>query len=61
MSDKSLVALKVGPSTTELREFEIPDIAPDAALLRVEIAGRVRNRRQPVQAAAARRAAHHGA
>jgi hypothetical protein len=28
MSDKSLVALKVGPSTTELREFDVPDVPP---------------------------------
>jgi threonine dehydrogenase-like Zn-dependent dehydrogenase len=35
----SLAALKVGPSTTELREFALPDIPPDAALLKVEIAG----------------------
>src|SRR5258705_10440424 len=36
---KTLAALKVGPSTTELREFDFPDIASDAALLKVEIAG----------------------
>ena len=36
---KSLAALKTGPSTTELREFELPGIPPDAALLKVEIAG----------------------
>ncbi len=36
---KTLVALKVGPSTTELREFTLPDIPPDAALLKVEVAG----------------------
>ena len=35
----SLAALKVGPSTTELREFDLPDIPSDAALLKVEIAG----------------------
>src|SRR5206468_9030477 len=39
MSEKSLVALKVGPSTTELREFDLPEIAADAALLKVEVAG----------------------
>ena len=39
MSDTSLVALKVGPSTTELREFDLPDLPPDAALLKVEVAG----------------------
>src|SRR5258708_36493287 len=36
---KTLAALKVGPSTTELREFDLPDIASDAALLKVEVAG----------------------
>src|SRR5919197_345242 len=36
---KSLAVLKVGPSTTELREFDLPEIPPDAALLKVEIAG----------------------
>ena len=41
------MALKVGPSTTELREFTLPDIPPDAALLKVEVAGRLRHRREP--------------
>jgi len=35
----SLAALKVGPSTTELREFDLPDIPPDAALMKMEVAG----------------------
>ena len=39
MADKSLVALKVGPSTTELREFDLPEVPADAALLKVEVAG----------------------
>jgi threonine dehydrogenase-like Zn-dependent dehydrogenase len=39
MTEKSLAAVKVGPSTTELREFDLPDVPSDAALLRVEIAG----------------------
>jgi threonine dehydrogenase-like Zn-dependent dehydrogenase len=39
MPDKTKVALKVGPSTTELREFDLPDIPPDAALLKMEVAG----------------------
>jgi threonine dehydrogenase-like Zn-dependent dehydrogenase len=38
-SGKSLAALKVAASTTELREFELPDLPPDAALLKVEVAG----------------------
>jgi threonine dehydrogenase-like Zn-dependent dehydrogenase len=37
--DKTLAALKVGPSTTELREVELPEIPPDAALMKVEVAG----------------------
>jgi threonine dehydrogenase-like Zn-dependent dehydrogenase len=39
MSEKVLAALKVGPSTTELRELKLPEIPPDAALLKVEVAG----------------------
>jgi len=39
VSDKVLAALKVGPSTTELRELELPEIPPDAALMKVEVAG----------------------
>jgi threonine dehydrogenase-like Zn-dependent dehydrogenase len=36
---KTLAAVKVGPSTTELRELELPDIPPDAALLKMEVGG----------------------
>ena len=39
MSEKVLAALKVGPSTTELREMDLPPMPPDAALMRVEVAG----------------------
>lgn len=39
MSDTTLAAVKVGASTTEVRELALPEIAPDAALLKVEIAG----------------------
>jgi threonine dehydrogenase-like Zn-dependent dehydrogenase len=39
VSDKVVAALKTGPSTTELREFALPDIPPDAALMKVEVAG----------------------
>jgi threonine dehydrogenase-like Zn-dependent dehydrogenase len=39
VAEKVLTAMKVGPSTTELRELDLPEIGPDAALLKVEIAG----------------------
>ena len=39
MPEKTLAAVKVGPGTTELREFALPDIPADAALLKMEVAG----------------------
>jgi threonine dehydrogenase-like Zn-dependent dehydrogenase len=39
VSEKALAALKTGPATTELREFDLPDVPADAALLKVEVAG----------------------
>lgn len=39
MPEKVRAALKVGPSTTELREMDLPPIPADAALLKVEVAG----------------------
>ncbi|MPY90010.1 MAG: alcohol dehydrogenase catalytic domain-containing protein [Luteitalea sp.] len=39
MSEKTLAAVKTGPSTTELRELDLPDIPADAALMKVEVAG----------------------
>src|SRR5215475_10984787 len=36
---KSLAAVKTGASTTEFREFDLPDIPADAALLKIEVAG----------------------
>ena len=39
MSEKVLAALKVAPSTTELREMPLPEVPPDAALMKVEVAG----------------------
>jgi threonine dehydrogenase-like Zn-dependent dehydrogenase len=37
--EKVLAAVRVGPSKTEFREFPMPDIPADAALLKVEVAG----------------------
>ena len=37
--EKVVAALKTGPSTIELREFPMPDVPADAALLKMEVAG----------------------
>lgn len=39
MSSSVLAAVRTGPSTTELREFPMPEIPDDGALLKVEVAG----------------------
>lgn len=39
MVDVALAAVRVAPRTTEIREFELPEIPRDGALLRVEVAG----------------------
>ena len=39
MSEKVRAALKVGPSTTERRELDLPPISSDAALMKVQVAG----------------------
>lgn len=39
MSDSVLAAVRTAPRTTELREFPMPDLPPDGALLKVEVAG----------------------
>src|SRR5438874_5873195 len=39
LAETVLAALKVGPSTTELRELDLPAVADDAALLKVDVAG----------------------
>ena len=37
--EQVLTAIKTGPSKIELREFPMPDIPEDGALLRMEVAG----------------------
>lgn len=39
MGEKVLGAVAVRPGETELREFDLPEIAPDAGLLKVEVVG----------------------
>ncbi len=39
MADQVLAAVRTGPSRTELREFPMPAIPADGALLKVEVAG----------------------
>jgi threonine dehydrogenase-like Zn-dependent dehydrogenase len=39
MREKVQAAVRVGPSKMEIREFPMPEIAEDAALMKVEVAG----------------------
>src|SRR3954469_6575831 len=39
MSEQVLAAVRTAPRTTELREFPMPELPADGALLRVEVAG----------------------
>jgi threonine dehydrogenase-like Zn-dependent dehydrogenase len=39
MAEQVLAAVRTGPGKTELREFPMPDIPDDAALLKVDVAG----------------------
>jgi threonine dehydrogenase-like Zn-dependent dehydrogenase len=39
MAEQALAAVRTGPGTTELREFPMPDVPDDGALLKVEVAG----------------------
>src|SRR5690349_6488371 len=39
MSEVVVAAVQVAPEKTELREFALPEIGPDAAILKVEAAG----------------------
>jgi D-arabinose 1-dehydrogenase-like Zn-dependent alcohol dehydrogenase len=37
--EKVLAAVRTGPGKTEIREFPMPEIADDSALLKMEVAG----------------------
>ena len=37
--EKVLAAVRTGPSRTEIREYPMPDIPADSALLKMEVAG----------------------
>ena len=37
--ERVLAAVRVAPGTTEIREFPMPDIPEDSALLKMEVAG----------------------
>src|SRR6266853_4423210 len=37
--EKVLAAVRVGPSKTEIRDFPMPDIPEDSALMKMEVAG----------------------
>ncbi len=39
MADKTIAAVCIDKLTTELREFDLPDIPPDGGLLKLEVAG----------------------
>jgi threonine dehydrogenase-like Zn-dependent dehydrogenase len=39
LSEKVLAAVRTAPETTEFREYDMPDIPDDGALLKVEVAG----------------------
>jgi threonine dehydrogenase-like Zn-dependent dehydrogenase len=39
MAESVLAAVRVGPSKMEIREFPMPDVPEDAALLKMEVAG----------------------
>ena len=39
MAESVLAAVRVGPSKTEIREYPMPDVPDDAALMKMEVAG----------------------
>ncbi len=53
MAEKVLAAVKTGVETTELREFDMPDVPEDGAIAKMEIAGicgsDVKNYKKPIE------------
>ena len=39
MAEKVLAAVRIGPSKTETREYPMPDVPADAALMKMEVGG----------------------
>ena len=39
MAESVLAAVRTAPSKTEIREYPMPDVPEDAALLKMEVAG----------------------
>src|SRR5258705_2199171 len=39
VAEKVLAAVRVGPGKTEIREYPMPDVPADAALMKMEVAG----------------------
>ena len=39
MAENVLAAVRTGPSKTEIREYPMPDVPEDAALMKMEVAG----------------------
>jgi D-arabinose 1-dehydrogenase-like Zn-dependent alcohol dehydrogenase len=39
VAEKVQAAVRTGPSKTEFREFPMPDVSADSALLKMEVAG----------------------
>ena len=39
MAEQVLAAVRTGPSRTEIREYPMPDIPEDSALMKMEVAG----------------------
>ena len=39
MAEKVLAAVRTGPSKTEIREYPMPDVPTDAALMKMEVGG----------------------